>query len=54
MLATLDFEKATDVSGEPIEPRPEYNNSTFRYVPFQAAVCHVFGGGIVSVDHEYN
>lgn len=32
MLATLDFGKAIDASGEPIEPQPEYNNSTFRFV----------------------
>lgn len=32
MLATLDFDKAIDASGEPIEPQPEYNNSTFRCV----------------------
>ncbi|OJT06167.1 O-methylsterigmatocystin oxidoreductase [Trametes pubescens] len=31
MLATLDFEKATDASGNIIEPQQEYNNATFRY-----------------------
>nr|BED42923.1 cytochrome P450 monooxygenase [Trametes versicolor] len=30
MLATLDFEKATDASGATIEPQQEYNNATFR------------------------
>ncbi len=43
MLATLDFGKAINASGVPIEPRPEYNNSTFRCVLLKG--CYVFGGG---------
>ncbi|EIW55755.1 cytochrome P450 [Trametes versicolor FP-101664 SS1] len=39
MLATLDFGKAIDASGEPIEPQPEYNNSTFRSLdPFPCKI----------------
>ncbi|OJT02558.1 O-methylsterigmatocystin oxidoreductase [Trametes pubescens] len=32
MLATFDFAKATDADGNVIEPHPEYNDPSFRYV----------------------
>lgn len=32
MLAMLDFGKALDETGTPIEPLPEYRDTTFRYV----------------------